>query len=605
MKKLWNRIASLKLNTKFTALTIAVFIIPIAFLAGMLYYNMEKNVVEENITYLGYIMDRNETSVKTNMDAINMSSQFTLSDEQMKDYLRTTAKGEKYTTEQMMQFNENDIAAIERLVNNNPLLYSVRVYATNDNVQELMPVLFQSARMQRMQWAQEENIYGWHYGYADTLFSALESMNNQHIMSLVSPINDYDYGTIGVVEVAMDMSTMFPSLYEQVENQWSGFITNDGTIYSAEGGMRLEDNLIDRLKTVADEQVAKGEYKTTTYYKKIDRNRYVVSYIPFKELGGTLVSVRDITSDVQEIYNSRTIFILVALGIIALLTVVVNLIVNHMLKQFYVILKTMQQVQDGDLTARIENHSKDEMGVLGTSLNTMMDRIQVLIKDNINREVLVKNTEIRALQNQINAHFIYNSLESIKMMAEIDEEYAISDAITALGKLLRYGMRWVSTNVRVRDELEYIRNYIALINLRFDYEIILSENIEENLLNQEIPKMSLQPIVENAIIHGIEEVAEDTTIYIKAYASNGESFIEITDSGSGMTEEQVLRLKKKIAGEIEAAGGSGNGIGLKNVQDRINIAFGDGYGLDIVSQIDCYTKIIVHLPYVVSDPGLK
>lgn len=605
MKKLWNRIASLKLNTKFTALTIAVFIIPIAFLAGMLYYNMEKNVVEENITYLGYIMDRNETSVKTNMDAINMSSQFTLSDEQMKDYLRTTAKGEKYTTEQMMQFNENDIAAIERLVNNNPLLYSVRVYATNDNVQELMPVLFQSARMQRMQWAQEENIYGWHYGYADTLFSALESTNNQHIMSLVSPINDYDYGTIGVVEVAMDMSTMFPSLYEQVENQWSGFITNDGTIYSAEGGMRLEDNLIDRLKTVADEQVAKGEYKATTYYKKIDRNRYVVSYIPFKELGGTLVSVRDITSDVQEIYNSRTIFIFVALGIIALLTVVVNLIVNHMLKQFYVILKTMQQVQDGDLTARIENHSKDEMGVLGTSLNTMMDRIQVLIKDNINREVLVKNTEIRALQNQINAHFIYNSLESIKMMAEIDEEYAISDAITALGKLLRYGMRWVSTNVRVRDELEYIRNYIALINLRFDYEIILSENIEENLLNQEIPKMSLQPIIENAIIHGIEEVAEDTTIYIKAYASNGESFIEITDSGSGMTEEQVLRLKKKIAGEIEAAGGSGNGIGLKNVQDRINIAFGDGYGLDIVSQIDCYTKIIVHLPYVVSDPGLK
>ena len=192
--------------------------------------------------------------------------------------------------------------------------------------------------------------------------------------------------------------------------------------------------------------------------------------------------------------------------------------------------------------------------------------------------------------------FIYNVLESIKMMAEIDEEYDISDAVTSLGKLLRYSMKWVSGNVLVEQELEYIKNYMALINLRFDYEIYLSLNLPEIILQQEIPKMSLQPIVENAIYHGIEQMAEDTNIYIKGRVEGNDCVIEITDAGRGMTEEEMAQLRQKIAGELDSSGGSGNGIGLKNVQDRIQIAFGGAYGIEVASQIGCYTKIIVRIP---------
>ncbi len=149
------------------------------------------------------------------------------------------------------------------------------------------------------------------------------------------------------------------------------------------------------------------------------------------------------------------------------------------------------------------------------------------------------------------------------MMAEIDEEYDISDAVTSLGKLLRYSMKWVSGNVLVEQELEYIKNYMALINLRFDYEIYLSLNLPEIILQQEIPKMSLQPIVENAIYHGIEQMAEDTNIYIKGRVEGNDCVIEITDAGRGMTEEEMAQLRQKIAGELDSSGGSGNGIGLK------------------------------------------
>ena len=144
--------------------------------------------------------------------------------------------------------------------------------------------------------------------------------------------------------------------------------------------------------------------------------------------------------------------------------------------------------------------------------------------------------------------------------------------------------------------MEYIKNYMALINLRFDYEIYLSLNLPEIILQQEIPKMSLQPIVENAIYHGIEQMAEDTNIYIKGRVEGNDCVIEITDAGRGMTEEEVAQLRQKIAGELDSSGGSGNGIGLKNVQDRIQIAFGGAYGIEVASQIGCYTKIIVRIP---------
>ena len=182
------------------------------------------------------------------------------------------------------------------------------------------------------------------------------------------------------------------------------------------------------------------------------------------------------------------------------------------------------------------------------------------------------------------------------MMAEIDEEYAISDAITSLGRLLRYSMRWTSENVRVKEEIEYIKNYLALMNLRFDYEIYLSLNIPDVIMEQEIPKMSLQPIVENAICHGIEELAEDTNIYLKGIIENEDCVIEITDAGKGMSQEEVEQLQKKIAGEIETSGGSGNGIGLKNVQDRIHMSFGDKYGIGIVAKQGCYTKVTMRVP---------
>ncbi len=591
MKKITEYFRNAKLNIKFTIIIVLFTVVPLCISIGALFHIMIQNVIDENISYMQYTMERNSDNMATRIDSVNMSTQFFLSDESLKQVLNASVSGEELSTEDWLKFKNIEVSSLERLVNNNPLLYSVRVYAVNDQVQEMMPILYSRKRMEKQSWAEKEDYTGWNYNYTDNIFSSYTMDKNRKIMSLITPVEDRNNGTIGVIEAAMTMENMFPSLYESIEDEWSCFYTDSGEKYFGENRKPESEKLIEVIKPG---YLNDGEIETS--YKESGRKKLVVSGMYIREMSGTLICVKDISSDINRVRWSRLLFFIGMAVLTVFLALVINLIVQHLLRKFYEILKSIRNVQKGDLNVVIPECGNDEMGELGTQINKMLERIKQLMNDNLNREMLAKNSEIRALQNQINAHFIYNVLESIKMMAEIDEEYAISDAVTSLGKLLRYSMKWVSGNVLVEQELEYIKNYMALINLRFDYEIYLSLNIPELILKQEIPKMSLQPIVENAICHGIEQMAEDTNIYIKGLVEGDDCVIEITDAGKGMTEDEVKRLKQKIAGEIDSNGGSGNGIGLKNVQDRIHIAFGEKYGIEIASMIGCYTKIRVRIP---------
>lgn len=591
MKKITEYFRNAKLNIKFTIIIVLFTVVPLCISIGALFHIMMQNVIDENISYMQYTMERNSDNMATRIDSVNMSTQFFLSDDSLKQVLNASVSGEELSTEDWLKFKNMEVSSLERLVNNNPLLYSVRAYAVNDQVQEMMPILYSRKRMEKQSWAEKENYTGWNYNYTDNIFSSYTMDQNRKIMSLITQVEDRNNGTIGVIEAAMTMENMFPSLYESIEDEWSCFYTDSGENYFGENRKPESEKLIEVIKPGHLED---GEIMTG--YKESGRKKLVVSGMYIREMSGTLICVKDITSDINRVRWNRLLFIIGMAVLTIFLALVINLIVQHLLGKFYDILKSIRNVQKGDLSVVIPECGNDEMGELGTQINKMLERIKQLMNDNLNREMLAKNSEIRALQNQINAHFIYNVLESIKMMAEIDEEYAISDAVTSLGKLLRYSMKWVSGNVLVEQELEYIKNYMTLINLRFDYEIYLSLNIPELILKQEIPKMSLQPIVENAICHGIEQMAEDTNIYIKGLLEGDDCVIEITDAGKGMTEDEVKRLKQKIAGEIDSNGGSGNGIGLKNVQDRIHIAFGEKYGIEIASMIGCYTKIRVRIP---------
>lgn len=526
-----------KLNSNFTLVILAFTFIPIAIISGFLFYNLERDAIKESHNYMESKITRDLGRIETNIESINMSTRFFLSDEGLMTVLTDSYDNKQVDIKTILEFYNSEIADLERLVNNNPLLYSVRVFTVTDNVQEMMPILYNHSRMSNLEWASSDNITGWHFEYYDTTFSSLISDQKNELASLVTEVTDYDRGTIGYIEAAMTMESMFPGVYENGDDEWSFFTDTDGTILFGQGNNSDEQMIMDAFTEPL------GDLDNQIIYFKKSGKYVTIGRYPVKAMDGVMYSVQDITDNIRSVYRRRNIFVF----IMTIVLFITAALIDRMVRNFQ-------------------------------------------------KEVLAKNSEIRSLQNQINAHFIYNVLESIKMMAEIDEKYEISDAITSLGKLMRYSIKASFGNVQLHEELEYIRNYVLLINLRYDFEVILSINVPDELMDQEILKMSLQPIVENAVLHGIEPVAADTTVYIKAWEENKIFKIEITDSGKGMDTEELEKLMKRIHGEIEETGGSGNGIGLKNVEDRIKLSFGHEYGLQVYSEPLKYTKVSITLP---------
>ena len=585
----------LKLNSKLTLVTMILVTLLIACFGAIVFYNLEQTHIRESISYMQSTMERRKDSIDNNINSINMTTQFFLSNAKMNEVLNRSKTGAKYTTAEWIDIYTTDVAALERLINTNPVIDGARYYAVSDNVQEMLPVMYNNSRLKKQPWADMADEGGWIFDYRDNIFSP----GDKQLMALITPVDDRANGRIGYIETSMQIKDLFPSLYEHIEDEVSCFVSDQGDVIFGDATPDAYDNVEAAARNMAKELAGvkeeEGQTGIRTEYNRNDQ--YVISGMYLKELSGTLVSVDDISRGIASIHRLRWIFIIACLVVLVVLALLVYWLVSIVLKRFYEVLATVREVRAGNLDVRTENESRsDEMGELSYQVNRMLDRIQELMRENVNREVLAKDSQLKALQNQINAHFIYNVLESIKMMAEIREEYDISDAVTSLGKLLRYSMKWSSETIYVSEEIEYIKNYMALINLRFDYEIYLSLNLSETAMKQKIPKMTLQPIVENAIVHGIEEIAEDTTIYIKSQEEDGECRIEITDNGRGMTEEELEILKGKISGQIPSGGGSGNGIGLKNVQDRIRMEYGEGYGIEVAAMENCYTKVCIRLP---------
>jgi two-component system, sensor histidine kinase YesM len=260
----------------------------------------------------------------------------------------------------------------------------------------------------------------------------------------------------------------------------------------------------------------------------------------------------------------------------------------------------MRKVEEGKFDIRVDTGGQDEMSEMAYHFNRMLNKLGDLISEVIKKQEAKKNAEIRALFAQINSHFIINILENIRMMAEVDCKFEIADAITSLGKLLRYGLKWTNEYSMLREELEYIKNYIDLENVRYDYLIKLEIIVPPELMDYKVLKVSLQPVVENAIHRGIEPLSRDGVITIHCHMEQEYTLIEITDNGTGMDEERLDEVRRSMEadGLAEVREKSGNGIGIRNVNERIKLVYGEKYGIVINSKKDAYTKVTLRLPAI-------
>ncbi|MDL2254210.1 sensor histidine kinase [Ruminococcaceae bacterium OttesenSCG-928-I18] len=592
MKKVARRFGRLKLNQKFTLVIFCVVLVPVVLLASVLLGNMQNVVTEDKMKDVERQLTEVRAGTEKAVELCNMTTQVFLNSPNLREFLVKAHNGDKFTAEELVAFQRGDVASFERMVNANPYLYQTRVYFEGEGLPEFMPVLYHESRMQNLSWADEDWVSGtWQLDYTDTLFAKEVVKPTPHIMSLVTVIEDYEYGAVGVLEVAIRMDELLPGLYGEEVLGPACFVSENGHIYA---GKEQEAFWDEHLSEVL-QAFGAGTADVQSAEVHIGGENLRVAQVALPQIGGQYITVVDLSEITAAMADRRNLFLLGTAVSLLLVALLVNGIVKAMLSRFYGVVDAMTEVREGNLFVKVPQDGSDEMALLGRRINEMMEQINALMQENINRQMLVKNSEIRALQSQINAHFIYNVLESIKMMAEVDGKYEMSDAITSLGRLLRYSMRFTSANVTVEDEVENIRNYLALINLRFDYCITLQEDLPEYVLQQRIPKLTLQPLVENAVVHGAEALAQDSVIELCARERDEAFLLEITDHGRGMDKETLHNLREKIKEKTEAA--TGKGIGLKNVHDRIVMAFGPEYGVEVESEEGRFTRVTIRIPY--------
>lgn len=243
----------------------------------------------------------------------------------------------------------------------------------------------------------------------------------------------------------------------------------------------------------------------------------------------------------------------------------------------------------------------DEIGTLYNEYANMMDKLNSQIKNDYQNKLILLDSQMKSLEARINSHFLFNTLESINSMAELSDNTEIATMSLALGSMFRYSIKTKSELVTLHDELQHVDDYNSIQQIRFSHRYSLILDIPSKLLQQKVLKLILQPLVENALYHGLNYCTVGSEIRISAVSENQDLLISVSDDGVGMEEDVLQELRCKLQEEpsfTELGHRTEQSIGLKNIHSRIRLYYGDGYGLSVESKKGTGTKITIRIPVI-------
>ena len=255
--------------------------------------------------------------------------------------------------------------------------------------------------------------------------------------------------------------------------------------------------------------------------------------------------------------------------------------------------RSVNAIEAGDLDTEVYLGGSYEIRHLGRSIGDMAKRIKELMQDIVAEHESKRKSEFNTLQSQINPHFLYNTLDIIVWMIENEQKQEAVRVVTALARFFRISLSKGKSIITVRDELEHVRNYLTIQQTRFKNKFTYRIEADESVMELVSLKLMLQPLVENAIYHGMEFMDGDGEICVKVYREAEDLRFQISYNGLGMTAGQAASLLDE---KDHVSSRRGSGIGVKNVNERIRLYFGEDYGLTIWSEPDEGTVITIRLP---------
>ena len=428
----------------------------------------------------------------------------------------------------------------------------------------------------------------------------LTSSHVQHIISGERPwvitlsrgIRNKEMGTgqekEGVFFIDLNYSAI-SELCDQsmVGNQGYAFIVDaDGNIvYHPQ-----QQQLYNELQTENIDLVMNAGSDIVTWGDGINKKMYSISRS--EKTGWTVVDCVRVEELLRRSNEAQSIYVLVAIGLMAVALFFSRFVAKSITLPIQRLCDSMERVQEGDFSVSdIVVDSENEIGSLTKSFNVMTQRIHELMAQNIREQEAKRKSELKALQSQINPHFLYNTLDSIIWMAEGKKNEEVVLMTASLARLLRQSISNEDELVSIGQETEYARGYLTIQKMRYKDKLEFWIEVEPSILNIRLIKLVLQPVIENAIYHGLKYKESRGLLLVKGFMKNGNAVLQVIDDGVGMDQETLDHIYERHKVDYHS-----NGVGIYNVQKRLQLYYGNEYGIVYESKPGEGTTATITIP---------
>lgn len=609
LRRLWAAFGGMRMERKLFVVFLLLITLPLSFISYISYSNYSGSNQNKTVIYSGKMLENMMMRVDDYIDdMVRLSSIPAYQDDIRQNLIRSNSY---YEQRQMREGEEgsrlpddfNLLLSIQRGIERNiSFINTIKRGANSVYIFDTYGNGYYSTAGGGIRLNVKENYHAWQKraavsGGEAMLFSTEKYTSDlqsvKYAFTVVRKLLDKSLRPIGLIAVDANMSVIEDQMSEldKVTGGASVIIDEKGNVIYDSGQRLLATNISD------DPAVMQAAGDSGSFYYEQDGIKQLCIYITSPNTSWkamTSIPVSELTKDAEVIRNVTMIATIATILVALLISIVLSFALTNPLRKM---MRLMKNVQEGDFSVQFPVKHSDEVGRLGHQFNRMIVRIDHLIRDIYIMERKKKEAELHALQSQINPHFMYNSLESIRMAAELNDDQLAADMLAILGKLLRYSISDLLEEATLANEALHVRNYVELLNYRYPNRFRLDNRIAPELEGYPIIKLVLQPIVENAIYHGMDDTKPTMSITMSSEVAPHAILLRIIDNGGGMDALTLERLNGSLAGTTGVEKRKdGGGIGLKNVNERIRLHYGSGFGLTVDSEQGKGTEVVIRLP---------
>lgn len=588
MKEILNFIRNLSVSWKFIIIYLAVLFIPVIFSGIYLYVKTMDSTTAQAELVMEQNLLQTRSSILQKVKVIENTLQIITSDNNVQaviDYEYTIE------TNRLEDYQFTIAPYVENILRQNSAINAIRIYSPNFIITEMIDSYYSIRKMKVPDWynemsAKKPSHVGWSSTH-DAMIHALKpnQINLEQVFSYSGEIYSINSrNSTNLLEIEVKESALLDMLRDPVINTWGKvFVVNDE-------GMIVSNNIPELFKKNVSESGFTGYIKESklNQVEMVNGIQSIAIAIPVKEIKCSIVGIFPVDNFNTEVKGSIINIMVVLMILATILGVITYVITNVLLRRVKRLVKAMKQVKEGNLDVSVPVKSMDEFGELGSSFNHMIGRIHDLVETVYKIQIMEREAELKALEAQINPHFLYNTLATISWVARKANSIEIVKISNALAKFYRLVLNRGNTLIHVKDELEMVTAYLHIQKIRFEDAFDVVYEIDESVYQLKVLKHILQPIVENALNHGIEPKRGHGTIIIKVWQTEDSLFFQVIDDGVGMN---TTELSEVLSSKIERS--TGSGYAVKNIMERLKAYYGEAHSFDIFSRPGIGTVITI------------